>query len=252
MTDFYAQLEHQLVAAGRRRQTQGRFGRAVAGRGRVLIATCAAIALLVAGGAVALPSVLTTSSTSRPAAPHVAPAPAPARGGSLAGVRVAVLNATTQPGRARTVADRLRRLRARIAVASTAPVQPGAAAGVFYRRGAERQARRVAAALGAAVLGPYRAASSSPIDPPIGRADVVVIVGTNRPLPPPAAVPPVPRAAPPIAPALPVPAPRAPDARRAPPAVPAPAPVPVPTVPEPAPSRTPAPVAPAPPAVPAP
>jgi hypothetical protein len=248
MTDFYAQLEHQLVAAGRRRQTQGRVGRAVAGRGRVLVATCAAIAVLVAGGAVALPSVLTTSSTSAPAAPHVAPAPA--RGGSLAGVRVAVLNATTQPGRARTVADRLRRLRARIAVASTAPVQPGAAAGVFYRRGAEQQARRVAGALGAAMLGPYRAASSSPIDPPIGRADVVVIVGTNRPLPPPAAVPPAPRAAPPVAPALPVPAPRAPDARRAPPAVPAPAPVP--TVPEPAPSRTPAPVAPAPPAVPAP
>src|SRR5436305_11450603 len=103
MTDFYTQLEHQLVAAGQRRAGQGRAARAVAGRGRALAAVTAAVAALVVAGAAAVPSVFDTAPATRaPATPGGVRAPVPAAAGaSLAGIHVAVYNTTTRAGLAR-------------------------------------------------------------------------------------------------------------------------------------------------------
>lgn len=197
MTDFYAQLEEQLVAAGRRHQSQGRMRRAVAGRRRVLIASAAAIAVLVVAGAVALPWVLTTSSTSKPAAPpQVAPVPA-VRALSLRGVDVAVRNGTTRTGAGRTVAAQLERLGARISAIESAGNQNVARTVVLYRNGARAAAVRVAAVLGGGTI----------VRPSGAKADgrvvaITVIVGAERRTAT-AARPVAPRA-----PALAVPAPR--------------------------------------------
>ncbi len=240
MTDFYAQLEDQLVSASRRRQTQGRARRAVAGRGRALIAATAVVAALAAGAAVALPQLRTTATTSTPAAP-VAPVPAPvvpppaatvpSRGGSLAGIRVAVLNGTTLTGLARDVADELRRRDARIAGVGSAVKQDVTGTVVLYRSGARAKARRVAAVLGGVAVRPSGAS-------PDGRAaEIVVVVGiAGRPAPSSAApVPATPKGATAVPPAatVPLPAPARPAAPPA--ATPArPAPVPAATVPAPA------------------
>jgi hypothetical protein len=175
MTDFYAQLEEQLVTAGRRRKSQGRVGRAVAGRGRALVATMAVAAVLTAGGAVALRS----SSTNEPAAP-AAPAPAPApvpRGGSLAGIRVAVFNATAQPGLARATGEILKARRAHVAVFGSMPIEPGGRTIVWYKPGAAAQARRVAAVLGVPRVVPFDPSTGQAIPPPTARVTVIVAVG---------------------------------------------------------------------------
>jgi|GEM_PF-3449835 len=180
MTDFYAQLEAQLVGAGVRRQTQGTVARSVAGRGRAILATAAALAVLAAGGAFALPAALTSSSTNAPAAPPKAvtvPArPVPVNGRNLAGIGVAVFNATTSPGLARRVSDRLQQRGARIVATDTAPSRRGARTAVFYRAGSEAKARRVARALGAVVLGPFDRAKSPVIAPTSGLAAAVVVI----------------------------------------------------------------------------
>jgi hypothetical protein len=177
MTDFYAQLEEQLVAAGRRRKSQGRVARAVAGRGRALVATIAVAAVLTAGGAVALRSS-STNEPAAPAAPAPAPAPAPVpRGGSLAGIRVAVFNATAQPGLARATGEILKARRAHVAVFGSMPIEPGGRTIVWYKPGAAAQARRVAAVLGVPRVVPFDPSTGQAIPPPTARVTVIVAVG---------------------------------------------------------------------------
>jgi hypothetical protein len=217
MTDFYTQLERDLVAAGHRRLGQGRAARAVAGRGRALVAATAAVAVLAVAGAFGLPAVFdTASSTSAPATPGRGPAPAPV---SLAGIRVAIFNGTTHRGLARAVADRLEGLHARIAGVSAAPgPEPGRPRTVVgYRNGAREQARRVAAALGGALVRPSGAAGPTVVP-------VAVFVGLDlartTPVPPaavplpvtpknPSAIPPTVTGPLPVRPAKPAPAPAA-------------------------------------------
>jgi hypothetical protein len=181
MTDFYGQLEKQLLAAGRHRQTQGRMRRAVAGRSRALVATTAVAAVLLAGGAVALRS----SSTSEPAAaPAPAPAPAPVlAGGSLAGIRVAVFNATAQPGLARATGAVLKSRRAHVAVFGSMTIQPGGRTVVWYEPGAAAQARRVAAVLGVPRVAPFDPSRGEAIPPPSARVTVIVAIGYQPRLP---------------------------------------------------------------------
>jgi hypothetical protein len=225
MTDFYTQLEHQLVAAGHRRLGQGRAARAVAGRGRALVAATAAVAALVVAGAFALPAVFdTASTTSAPATPGRGPAPAPVAP-SLAGVRVAVLNGTTARGYARSIATLLERRGARIVrVDATPAARQTRRTAVFFGRGrlAEGRARLVAQALGAQVLGPASRASSVPVAPLAGgdNVDAVVLLGIDRLRPtaarvvPAPVVPPSPKVLPPsvrlpAGPVRPLPAPAA-------------------------------------------
>jgi hypothetical protein len=184
MTDFYGRLEEQLRAAGQHRQTQGRMGRAVAGRGRALVATTAVAAVLLAGGAVALSS----SSTSEPAAPAPAPTPAPAprpvpAGGSLAGIRVAVFNATAEPGLARATGAVLKSRRAHVAVFGSMTIQPGGRTVVWYEPGAAAQARRVAAVLGVPRVAPFDPSTGEAIPPPSARVTVIVAIGYQPRLP---------------------------------------------------------------------
>jgi hypothetical protein len=184
MTDFYGRLEEQLRAAGQHRQTQGRMGRAVAGRGRALVATTAVAAVLLAGGAVALRS----SSTSEPAAPAPAPTPAPApapvpAGGSLAGIRVAVFNATAEPGLARATGAVLKSRRAHVAVFGSMTIQPGGRTVVWYEPGAAAQARRVAAVLRVPRVAPFDPSTGEAIPPPSARVTVIVAIGYQPRLP---------------------------------------------------------------------
>lgn len=183
MTDFYAQLEEQLIAAGRRRGTQGRAARAVAGRGRVLGATTALAAAVIAGGAFALPAVLTSSPTSAtPAAPATKPAPALA-GQDLSGIRIVVLNATSASSAARTVANALAGRGAVISAVRNGPQKAGSIS-VFSLRGAQSRSRRVASALAVPLLGPFDgtgyAKKAGALPRGSRQADAVVVVGTSR------------------------------------------------------------------------
>lgn len=157
MNDFYAQLERQLVEAGRRRAGSGRSRLALAGRVRPLLVVAAAVLALVAAIAVA-PALRPGSSSepggsaAPPAPPVTTPRPAatpPAgRAPLLLGIVVAVFNATTTTGVAREVADLLEAYRATISVIGSDADQSLAQTVVVYRRGAEVQARRVANVLG--------------------------------------------------------------------------------------------------------
>lgn len=189
MTDFYSELEEQLLAAGRRRRAQGPVARVVAGRGRVLAVATATVAVLVVAFAVALPSAVTSvfdRGPTVPAAPPPAPAPAPAPppapgpGVSLAGIRVAVYSATTQQGAARGAGDELRARDAEVAVFGSVPSQPGGRSVVQYVPGAEAKAHRVAAVLGVARVEAYDPAQEHANPPESARAAVIVIVGNDR------------------------------------------------------------------------
>jgi hypothetical protein len=177
MTDFYAELEHQLVAAGRRRTERSRVRRALAGRGRPLAGAAALAVAVVAAVVVAVAPLQGDAVVQRrgPAAPAAPPVPVPLISRDLGGIRVAVLNAWTQPGAARAVAAQLSTLHARIVAVGNAPRQHAATTKVRYRRGARANALRVAAVLGVARVGP--AASSLPNS---RRADVIVLVGADR------------------------------------------------------------------------
>lgn len=189
MTDFYSQLEDQLLAAGRRRQEQRPVARAIAGRGRVLALATAAVAILVAAVALSLPGAVTSvfdGGPTVPAAPPPAPAPAPAPvpapdNASLAGIRVAVYNATAQQGAGRSVGDELEARRAEVAVYGSVPSQPGGRTIVRYVAGAEAKARRVAAVLGVPGVERYDPATTEHGNPPeSARAAVIVLVGYDR------------------------------------------------------------------------
>jgi hypothetical protein len=189
MTDFYSELEEQLLAAGRRRQAQGPVARAIAGRGRVLAVATAAVALLVVAVALSLPNAVTsvfdggpTVPAAPPPAPAPAPAPPPAPGPavSLAGIRVAVYNATTQQGAARGAGDELRARHAEVAVFGSMPSQPGGRSIVQYVPGAEAKARRVASVLGISRVEQYDPQQAYANPPESARAAVIVIVGYDR------------------------------------------------------------------------
>ncbi len=176
MTDFYAQLEEQLLVAGRRRGARGPARRALAGRGRVLALACVASAAIgatavaVIGGSDSSPVGLGT-----PAAPSGRALPAPSARGDLEGIRVAVLNGTTARGVARATADDLAALGARITSISNVSDPGGALTEIRYKRGASAEARRVAG-----VLGVRRVTSYTTSPPTMAQVDVIVLVGADR------------------------------------------------------------------------
>jgi hypothetical protein len=176
MTDFYAELEQQLVVAGRRRSQRGGVRRALAGRGRPL-AGAAALAVAVAAVVVAVGPLQGGAVVQRPghAAPAAPAVPVPPVSRDLSGIRVAVLNATPQPGLAREVAAQLSALHARIVAVGNAPRQHAATTEVRHRRGARAKALRVAAVLGVARVGPGTSSLRH-----TGRAEVIVLVGADR------------------------------------------------------------------------
>jgi hypothetical protein len=176
MTDFYARLEEQLVAAGHRRQAQGRVGRALAGRARVLVAATAVAAALVAVIAFALPASNTGAAKNEPATP-AAPDTAAAPDARLAGIRVAVYNATAEPGRGRSVGDELRSHGAHVAVFGSMPTQPGGRTIVRYVGDGAAPARRVAAALGVPRIERYDPSGAYANPPPTARVSVIVVAG---------------------------------------------------------------------------
>ncbi len=192
MNDFYAQLEHQLVEAGRRRAQRPRWRSAPAGRGRPLLALAT---VLLAGVVVAASVSLLGSGASSPApagggAPPAPPAterstvtatpapelkPLPPR--PLRGTRVAVYNATTSSGVARAAAERLEAQGATIASVGNAADQTQARTGVGHRPGAGAQARLVATILGVRDIHPWTDDEAVMAG---GDADVVVQVGSDR------------------------------------------------------------------------
>jgi hypothetical protein len=177
MTDFYAQLEQQLVTAAAGRARQGAVARAVSGRRTQLLAVVATVAVVVAGVAF-LPGALAPSDSTPLPAPPAAPQPAgPLRSSELRGIRVAVLNATTQTGRARDYAEQLDRRGAIITFIGNDSVQGvDRADRVRYRRGAAARARRVARVLAVPRVTPLPAAQAALVPD----AQVVVVVGRTR------------------------------------------------------------------------
>ncbi len=219
MTDFYAQLEEQLLVAGRHRSAQGPARRALSGRGRVLALACVVSAAIGAIAVAVIGSNGSTTGIGTPAAPGGRALPAPAVRGDLEGVRVAVLNATAARGGGRATAEDLAALGARIESISNAAGPGGVRTEVRYRRGASAEARRVAGVLGVRRVTPDT--TSPPASP---RADVIVLVGADRlrrprPAPGPPVAPVPARPAPPRA--LPAQPPSAVPVKPAPPGVPA-------------------------------
>jgi hypothetical protein len=183
VTDFYDRLEQQLVDAGRRRQRQGAVRRVVAGRGRAIVVASAAVAVLVVAVSGALPSLRTSSVTGEHTAPvapppPAAPAPIPLRPGSLAGIRIAVFNATAQPDLARRVGAALRSRHARVSVFGSGPAH---ATVVRYTPGAKSKARRVAAVLGVTRVERYDPSLPDANPPESARAEVIVLTGYDLP-----------------------------------------------------------------------
>jgi len=192
MNDFYAQLEHELVEAGRRRAQRPRWRIALAGRGRLLLAV--ATVLLAGVAAAASISLLGSgSSASAPAGGGVPPAPpaadsptvsatpAPEReqlpSRPLRGTRVAVYNGTTSAGVARTAAQRLAAQGATIGSVGNAVDQAQTRTVVGHRPGAGAQGRIVATILGVRDIHPWTDDEALMAR---GGADVVVQVGSDR------------------------------------------------------------------------
>ena len=168
MSDFYAQLEQQLIDAGRRRGERGRLQRTLAGRGR----------MLTAAGTLAVTAVLAVIVFVTPLQREAAQrgqAASPAVATDLRGIRVAVLNATTQPGVARATAAVLGARHARVTAVGNADGRHLATTRVLHRRGARGKARAVARVLGVDRVSPYRGTQRG-----VARAEVIVLVGADR------------------------------------------------------------------------
>ena len=177
MTDFYGRLEEQLLTAAGRRAERGGVGRAFAGR-RSQLMTALAAAAAVAAGLALLPDALRSTGATGPASPASSrSAPLPAPSGVLSGIRVAVLNGTLQPGRARECAGRLQRRGAVIGIVGNYHRQSDdTTTAVRYRSGAGARARRVAA-----VLRVPRVTKATAADIAVASdARVVVVVGARR------------------------------------------------------------------------
>ncbi|WP_027005212.1 LytR C-terminal domain-containing protein [Conexibacter woesei] len=201
-TNFFDDLEHQLVAA-----TTDRPRRLRRARTRRLATLCTVlVALLAVGGglAAALSNNSTNNDPGAPAArqqhtPATAPArTTPATGGRVCGrnvnsvngvrtvdpstIEIAVLNGTTVPGLARGVANRLQNSRWKIGTVTNAGSQDHSETLVYYSRAACRTAAILVAQaidLQSITRGtkPMHARVAVIAGP---SADVVVVVGSDQ------------------------------------------------------------------------
>jgi hypothetical protein len=180
MTDFFSDLERQLIDATPRRAERLRRAR------QRRLATFSVILLaLVAGGAGLATAIggshTGTSASSGPAAPTPAqtmPATsgaAPRRGSYT----VAVLNATTAPGLARGVANRLQNTKFKIGNVTNAATQDRSATLVEFAPGHRAEAGAVAKVIdvGRDAIQPLSAGSKTIAG---DQATVVVLVGSDQ------------------------------------------------------------------------
>jgi hypothetical protein len=178
--DFFADLERQLVDATAQRRS--RIRRARARRAAALSAVL--VALLAAGGGLAAAvtggDARHGTPAARPAVPAATTPLSPRSRDLLTRQTVAVLNATTAPGLARGVANRLQDAGVRIGTVTNAATQDRASTCVLYAPGHEQAARRVAALLDLlpdAVVGAATAADRAVAG---HGATVVVLVGADQ------------------------------------------------------------------------
>ena len=184
MTDFFADLERQLIDATPRRAQRLRRAR------QRRLATLSAILLaLVAGGAGLATAIggsdAGTSAGNRPAAPAPALTTARTIPGAAGGVpqrgsyTVAVLNATTVPGLARGVANRLQNTKFKLGNVTNAATQDRSATVVEFAPGHRAEADAVAEAIDAGrdAIRPLSPASKTIAG---DQAVVVVLVGSDQ------------------------------------------------------------------------
>jgi len=187
--DFFADLERQLVDAATQRRQRLRRARArrVATVSTILLAVLAAggglAAAVTGGGAGAGSSTGTPAGDGGGAATATTPATTPLSERTqtiLSRQTVAVLNATTAPGLARGVANRLADAHVRIGNVTNAADQTRSTTCVLYAPGHEQAARRVAALLDLrpdAVVGPVTAEQRVIAG---DAATVIVLVGADQ------------------------------------------------------------------------
>ena len=183
-TDFFADLERQLVDATHERPRRIRRARA-----RRAAAPATGLVALVAASLV-LASTLQSDTTQQRSAP-AAPPPATTVGVDprtgavtpLTGTTVAVLNGTGVPGLGKVAADRLSRAGAHIVAVSNAPRQDVTTTQFLYMPGKHVQSTLIAAA-----LQPRADITARPVTLGLrdvlraikaGHADVVVVVGAD-------------------------------------------------------------------------
>jgi hypothetical protein len=181
MTDFFADLERQLIDATPHRAQRLRRVR------QRRVATVSAILLaLVAGGAgltVAISGSDTgTSAGGRPPVPAMPGEPNPA---PRSAYTVAVLNGTTVPGLARGVANRLQNTKFKIGNVTNAATQDRSTTRVEYAPGRRAEADAVAKTIevGRNAIRPLSPGTKTLAG---DQATVVVLVGTDqnaRPVP---------------------------------------------------------------------
>jgi hypothetical protein len=179
MTDFFDDLERQLVEAAterprRLRRARARHGAALATVLLGLLAGGAGLATALSGEAdrPGMPAAPATTATGRiPSAPSL---PSAARGGFT----IAILNGTAVPGLARGVANRLQYAHFEVGNVTNAADQTRAATSILYAPGQRGEARAVARVLSVA------ADAVQPVDRANRviageRASVVVVVGAD-------------------------------------------------------------------------
>jgi hypothetical protein len=180
MTDFFSDLERQLVEAASERRQRIRRARL---RRTAALASVVLLVVAAGGGVSAALSQSDGGSGGNPGAP-AATAPtqtvtvSPKTGAILARQVVAVLNGTPTPGLARAVATRLQNAHVTIGNVTEAADQSRATTCVTFAPGHEGAARRVAAVLGlpASVVAPATSADRAIA----GHATVIVTVGTDQ------------------------------------------------------------------------
>jgi hypothetical protein len=184
MSDFFADLERQLVDATPRRAQRLRRARL-----RRMAAVSTILLALVAGGAGLATAIggsdagtsagggpaSTAPTTATRQAPPVTAGAAQPRGSYI----VAVLNATPTPGLGRGVAMRLQNARFKIGNVTNAPTQTRSATRVEFAPGHRAEAETVAEAIGVGrnAIQPLTSASKTIAG---DQATVVVLVGSDQ------------------------------------------------------------------------
>jgi hypothetical protein len=183
MTDFFDDLERQLVEAATERPR--RLRRARARHGAVLATVLVAVLACGAGLATALSGGGTGGDPGTPMAPTGGPIQtvtvAPDSGritGDTTRFTVAILNGTTVPGLARGVANQLQNAHFKVGNITNAADQGRSATSILYAPGRRAEARAVASVLSIA------ADAVQPVDRANRviageRASVVVVVGAD-------------------------------------------------------------------------